>query len=291
MNKKIGWGAVVILILILFGVWLLKFRLVEGDKKTLVSLSEANRESKLSYWTCPMHPQVHQDHPGECPICHMKLVKVLAQDQDLVDENNTQESSRSVVQVNSSQMKLLGIQQQKVERKDMTALIPISGRLISPSSVAFQVYESDLREVRVGLAFQGTLSTDVDEDIYGKISSVDTIADPTSRTVRVVGNLNKGSQRPISETSFRGEIRIELKNRLVIAESSVLHTGKEDLVYVFDKNAEIHHARRLTPRRVKLGVKAGGLYEVLSGLEEEDVISSGPNFLIDSEAKIRGAND
>lgn len=27
------------------------------------------------YWTCPMHPQVHQDHPGNCPICGMKLVK------------------------------------------------------------------------------------------------------------------------------------------------------------------------------------------------------------------------
>jgi RND family efflux transporter MFP subunit len=25
-------------------------------------------------WTCGMHPQVIQDHPGNCPICHMKLV-------------------------------------------------------------------------------------------------------------------------------------------------------------------------------------------------------------------------
>jgi Cu(I)/Ag(I) efflux system membrane fusion protein/cobalt-zinc-cadmium efflux system membrane fusion protein len=25
-------------------------------------------------WTCGMHPQVIQDHPGLCPICHMKLV-------------------------------------------------------------------------------------------------------------------------------------------------------------------------------------------------------------------------
>jgi RND family efflux transporter MFP subunit len=24
-------------------------------------------------WTCGMHPQVIQDHPGTCPICHMKL--------------------------------------------------------------------------------------------------------------------------------------------------------------------------------------------------------------------------
>jgi len=29
-------------------------------------------------WTCPMHPSIVQDHPGDCPICGMKLVKVSA---------------------------------------------------------------------------------------------------------------------------------------------------------------------------------------------------------------------
>src|ERR1700685_1081871 len=24
-------------------------------------------------WHCGMHPQVVQDHPGDCPICHMAL--------------------------------------------------------------------------------------------------------------------------------------------------------------------------------------------------------------------------
>lgn len=27
-------------------------------------------------WTCPMHPEVLQDHPGQCPICKMDLVPV-----------------------------------------------------------------------------------------------------------------------------------------------------------------------------------------------------------------------
>ncbi len=29
-------------------------------------------------WTCPMHPEVRQDHPGACPICGMALEPVLA---------------------------------------------------------------------------------------------------------------------------------------------------------------------------------------------------------------------
>ena len=29
-----------------------------------------------AYYTCPMHPQIHADEPGSCPICHMDLVAV-----------------------------------------------------------------------------------------------------------------------------------------------------------------------------------------------------------------------
>jgi Cu(I)/Ag(I) efflux system membrane fusion protein len=32
-----------------------------------------------SYYTCPMHPQVHEDGPGKCPICSMDLVKATKQ--------------------------------------------------------------------------------------------------------------------------------------------------------------------------------------------------------------------
>jgi membrane fusion protein, copper/silver efflux system len=36
--------------------------------------SEAsNTTGNKRLWTCGMHPQVIQDHPGDCPICHMKL--------------------------------------------------------------------------------------------------------------------------------------------------------------------------------------------------------------------------
>ena len=32
-------------------------------------------------WVCPMHPDVHQTHPGRCPICGMVLEKVSASEQ------------------------------------------------------------------------------------------------------------------------------------------------------------------------------------------------------------------
>lgn len=36
---------------------------------------EAISVSDTTFYTCSMHPQIHQDHPGNCPICGMKLVK------------------------------------------------------------------------------------------------------------------------------------------------------------------------------------------------------------------------
>ena len=71
MNKKI----LIVLTLVLaaaagFGWWYA--REGEGHRHELVKKVDAQGQA---YWTCPMHPQVRQDHPGNCPICGMKLVK------------------------------------------------------------------------------------------------------------------------------------------------------------------------------------------------------------------------
>lgn len=29
----------------------------------------------MAVYTCPMHPEVQKDEPGECPICGMDLVE------------------------------------------------------------------------------------------------------------------------------------------------------------------------------------------------------------------------
>ncbi|MDP2303421.1 MAG: efflux RND transporter periplasmic adaptor subunit [Ignavibacteria bacterium] len=38
------------------------------------------------YWTCTMHPQVHKDGPGACPICGMDLIKKVVE--DLAEESD-----------------------------------------------------------------------------------------------------------------------------------------------------------------------------------------------------------
>jgi Heavy metal binding domain len=41
---------------------------------TKTGSGEQPRSRKI-YFTCPMHPQIHQDEPGKCPICGMTLIK------------------------------------------------------------------------------------------------------------------------------------------------------------------------------------------------------------------------
>jgi Cu(I)/Ag(I) efflux system membrane fusion protein len=192
--------------------------------------------------------------------------------------------ARASVSASPYQLKLLGVQKVATEKMDLLAHIPISGRVISPARVAFQVYESDLRYIRPGLKFVATSSLFPDEDIRGSIASVDSIADPTSRTVRVIGRINKGPHGLISETTFSGEVEVPLKGVMAIPESAVLHAGNSDLVYLVQNDGS------LKPQRVVLGQKTESYYEVLKGLTPGQFVSSGPNFLIDSEARIRAVS-
>src|SRR5690606_7326275 len=137
------------------------------------------------------------------------------------------------IQATSQQLDLVGIQKEEVQKMTLFAKIPIAGRFISAGSVAFQVYESDLRYIKPGVNFNGESSTYSEDEIRGVITSVDNIIDPTSRTVRVIGSVKNGPTGIIAETSFSGVIEIELKDRIAISESSVLHGGQGDLVYVF----------------------------------------------------------
>jgi Cu(I)/Ag(I) efflux system membrane fusion protein len=56
-----------------------------------------------SYYTCSMHPQIHEDHPGNCPICGMKLIKVEA----ALGKSNAVKNS---ILLSQNQIKLAGIE-------------------------------------------------------------------------------------------------------------------------------------------------------------------------------------
>ena len=55
-----------------------EMRKTSDEMKTTADAMKTQSKGKSdpgSYYTCVMHPQIHADAPGNCPICGMKLVK------------------------------------------------------------------------------------------------------------------------------------------------------------------------------------------------------------------------
>ncbi len=289
------------------------------DRATSVGEYRESSESEKVYYTCPMHPQVKEDHEGDCPICHMKLAKVEssspANESSAVSKKikfyrhpmnpkitspvpakddmgmdylpvfeETNESSTAMISLNAVQLKNLRAQIVVVKMGDLVFEIDAPGRVLSATQFSFQVYEQDLGYVSIGQKVLARSPFDSEKEIEGKITSVDSFLDPMTRTARI--NVSVLSPRAMKiEGSLSGRILISLGQRLVIPKASVFHTGLKDYVFVHREGGVFE------PRAVTLGIKTRTQYEIKEGLKEEEEISAGPNFLLDSEARIRGLNE
>ena len=67
--------------------WFMPVRNWLGQWQTTGSPKESPANPTI--WTCAMHPQVRQDHPGRCPICGMNLVRVRSEETNKAGEGST----------------------------------------------------------------------------------------------------------------------------------------------------------------------------------------------------------
>jgi Cu(I)/Ag(I) efflux system membrane fusion protein len=67
----------------------------------------AAKTQDKAYYTCSMHPQVHEDKPGNCPICGMKLIRV-----ELTGNANM---GMQKIVLTATQLQLAGIQTDTVK--------------------------------------------------------------------------------------------------------------------------------------------------------------------------------
>jgi Cu(I)/Ag(I) efflux system membrane fusion protein len=77
-------------------------------------------------------------------------------------------------------------------------------------------------------------------------------------------------------------VKIPLGEKLVLPEDAVIDTGTRQVVYV-DKGEG-----NFEPREISTGIRADGSVEVLRGLKAGEKVAASANFLIDSEAKLKG---
>ena len=78
------------------------------------------------------------------------------------------------------------------------------------------------------------------------------------------------------------ELKISLGRRLAVPADAVINTGVRRVAYVDKGDGNFE------PREVVTGVEAESLVEIMAGLKAGDRVASAANFLIDSEAKLKG---
>jgi Cu(I)/Ag(I) efflux system membrane fusion protein len=148
--------------------------------------------------------------------------------------------------------------------------------------IVADIYEYELSAVRVGQPVKITLSYFPGREWASRIDYIYPIFSAETRTAKVRLTLPNpgGVLKPQMFTNV--EIRIDLGRKLTIPDSAVIDTGKGQVVYVDRGNGSFE------PREIQTGLRADGAVEVLRGLKAGEKVASAANFLIDSEAQLKG---
>ena len=78
-------------------------------------------------WTCGMHPQVIQDHPGQCPICHMALTPL---EQGVAGTTENQVSDASAITIDPTIVQNMGVKTAAVTRGPIVRHIRAVGTIV-----------------------------------------------------------------------------------------------------------------------------------------------------------------
>lgn len=144
------------------------------------------------------------------------------------------------------------------------------------------IYEYELPLIDIGQEADISLSYIPGKTFRSKIEFIYPSLSGETRTARIRFSIpnKEGLLKPQMFTDVT--IKRNLGKRLIIPEDAVIDTGTRQIVYV-DKGDGYFEPRQILP-----GLRADGSVEVLKGLKPGERIAISGNFLIDSEARLKG---
>ncbi len=128
MNKKIILITIITVVLLAGGYGIYHFALQKKSGK------EETKKSEL--YVCPMHPQIHSDHPGTCPICGMDLVLKVGEENKEEEKVNTEIGELSL---SPAQQVLANVKTQIVRSENFNFSISANGVVKSRDDAARQI--------------------------------------------------------------------------------------------------------------------------------------------------------
>lgn len=148
--------------------------------------------------------------------------------------------------------------------------------------VMADIYEYELPLIKIGQTARIGLSYFPGREFSSRIDYVYPALAGETRTAKVRFTIPnpEGVLKPQMFTNV--EIRINLGNRLTIPAEAVIDTGVRQIVYV-DKGEG-----NFEPREVMLGFRTEDTVEIIRGIKAGEKVAASANFLIDSEAQLKG---
>jgi len=155
---------------------------------------------------------------------------------------------------------------------------------MDPVWVQAEVHEFEIRRVPVGTSAVVTTQAYPGREFRGKVTFVEPYLSVETRTLKIRVDLpNPGGI--LKPDMF---VRVAFKGRkgtvLAAPESAVLVTGERAMSWV-----EVE-PNTFEPRMIRVGGRANGYYEILSGLSEGETVVTSAGFLIDSESQLKGGS-
>jgi Cu(I)/Ag(I) efflux system membrane fusion protein len=221
-------------------------------------------------------------------------------------------SAKSLLEATRQRLLLWDIPESEIRRvertgkplKYLTLYSPITGfvmtreafpqKMIMPNDVVFEItdlstvwlladiYEYEIPLIKVGQ--EATLTLSYVEDVFhGKVDYVYPTLETKTRTVKVRFEFKNDDTKLKPGMYANVDLRVPLGERLSVPEDAVINTGERFIVFIAKGDGYFE------PRQIKVGHKALGYYEVLSGLKEGEKVVRSADFLIDSESRLQAA--
>jgi Cu(I)/Ag(I) efflux system membrane fusion protein len=149
--------------------------------------------------------------------------------------------------------------------------------------VLADVYETDLRYVKLGAPATLTFKALPGREYQGHVAFVDPVLDPKTRTAKVrVSLANPGA---VLKPEMFGEVvlRTTPRQALRIPADAVIDSGTRSVVFVALGDGKFQ------PRVVRLGASDSDHVEVQDGLAAGDIIVTRATFLVDSESRLKAS--
>ena len=154
--------------------------------------------------------------------------------------------------------------------------------------VVFDAYEDDVQWLNLGDEVNFTIPSVPGRQFSGKITFIDPLVNPDTRTVNVrieVYNKDNLLKPEMFAYGWLYASDQEKVPQLTVPKSSVLWTGKRSVVYVSVPGED---KPTFQLREVTLGPNLGEEYAIIKGLKEgEDVVTNGA-FKVDAAAQLAG---